>query len=121
MNLLTPDEMNKLPKWAQQYIKTLHTNLIDLKAEKRGWFEDNAETGQVLLPYFHGIRGLESEDQYLGRRQHVRFVPDNLVGTGHYLECNLDSQRGQLMIHGSMGPILIEPHASNVVAITLEK
>ena len=124
MDRLHPDDMKKLPKWAQRHLEVCYGNINCLARDKAALFRPVlAEDAVVVLPHFHGADLAPQDDQPLNKHQRVKFFP---LGNGknrwhNYIEVGLDSQRsGEVNIHGS-GTVESIPHASNSFSVRLER
>lgn len=124
MDKLTPEQMAKLPKWAQRHLEVCYNQINSLARDKAALFQVSPEDAQVVLTHFHGASGRdENDDQPLRKHQRVKFFP---LGPGNhrwqnYIEVGLTLDRpGEVCIHGS-GTVEIIPHATNTFNVRLER
>lgn len=114
------ERIRKLPKWAQDIIAQQAGTIESLRKDLRAVFSER-ETEASFESY-----GLDSPQAMPARL----YLPQGMVtfhlGRDRYgrehdmrisVERNLDGQRS-IRINGMVGPIYVEPQASNVVAIT---
>lgn len=121
MTKLTYEQMNKLPKWAQEHIRVLEMRLCKIENEKRQWFETNPDDALVLLPYFHDGNHMESNsDQSLRNSQIVRFYPEGRKDWSQCLDFRLNKDRQCVEVHGGVGGISIEPSSGNSCRVYLK-
>lgn len=103
--------IDKLPKWAQYEIKRLRDENARLKEELQ-MAVCEAET----KTYVASDELDKKARMFLPDYSRVRFE----LGPGEYLEVCRDQQEGHITVHGS-NCICVQPVASNVVRVSLEK
>lgn len=108
-------DVTKLPKWAQDEIFRLKSNLhmSDSRLAYMVGGKFNEDLSNVMLPYFK----MDMVDQYLPKDQRVQFqIPHPWVeARPGYIEVRHVDEHS-IDIHGSQ-PIWIEPGASNCCVI----
>jgi hypothetical protein len=104
----TPEEIDKLPKWAQSKVKTLQMRLSEANQELDR-IKENAPSN-TIVGFRNGMR--EEKPTYLKDNQLITFVLDD----GNYIMAK--TNKGELEINGSNSLITIHK-VSNSFAIKI--
>lgn len=106
---LTPEQLARLPKYAQQYIELLEGTLADARAKIQEGPEDSTAT---LEPYH------DTNRKPLGRSPHIRFKSDN----GSQYDLRHDAEADKIKISGNgrhfADTFVVLPDVSNAVILT---
>lgn len=106
----TPEQFDRLPKWARQRITLLEKNLAHAEETIRGQ-EDAAESEALLNPYSEG------QSRPLGKDVIVRFGREE----GTHFTVKYDAVRGTLDVMGVArkygDQMVVMPRGGNVVEI----
>jgi hypothetical protein len=109
---MTPEQLARLPKYAQQHIELLESSLEAARAKLQEGPEDSTAT---LDPYH------DTNRKPLGRNPHIRFKSDN----GTRYDLRHDAAANTLKISGNApnhwDTFVVIPDVSNAVIITHHK
>ena len=114
---MTPEQMAKLPRYAQDELNKLAADLRSFRRDLKSVLGGD-EKSRVYV-----VRFIDGEDQPLPLHTRVGFRlptqrrPDDCLG---YLEFKMDADAQSVEVHGSQA-IAVEPHSSNVCRIRLRE
>lgn len=102
------EDLNKLPRWAQQKIKTLEMRLAETTADLNAL--------QNNTPSEISYSRLGSQQGYLLPYTHVRFHMDNEPKSFNYIEGFFTLDDG-LYVNAGLGSLIVEPRATNAIVL----
>jgi hypothetical protein len=108
MNTPTPEQMQKLPKWAQEYIHLIELRYAEMKSEVSDYLDTLSES-QVYTR-----RGLGAP-RYLQTDSVTFVLPDGKV------DVTLSGDRIECCAQYGSADFFIKPHSSNVVSLEIRK
>lgn len=115
-NKITPEQIAKLPKWAQDHIRNLEQQASHWRETAKGVFQDT-ETNVSIQEYCQG----QFLTKHLEERVRVRFR----VGerSQDYISVGFEGEGiyKRLAINSGLGTIAVLPSASNSVGIVIHK
>lgn len=122
MDQLTPEEMAKLPKWAQRHLEVCYNHINSLARAKAAWFRTPPAQARIVLSHFHGANGTDDDDQPLQRHQRIKFyLTEEHHRWQNYIEIGLDLNHPDRINVQASGSIAVLPTAYNCCAIKLDK
>lgn len=118
MEEMTEEQLAKLPKWAQQYIRGCHANIRDLENQAKQMTQ-GPNGSRVRLVRFAG----DLEDQPLPNRTIVAFDAPISEDGKHlsYIEVRMDADGDGVYVNGAGSAITIEPAAANCATVRFRK
>lgn len=121
MQSLSDGQMAKLPKWAQEHLKTCYMRIDELKEAKHILFDQPSEDARVVLTRFYSLDAGDTSDQGLEDHQLIKFYPKADKGRwDEYIEVGLTRDEETITVRGCLTSIQIEPDASNSIRVRLK-
>jgi hypothetical protein len=106
-NIITDPRFEKLPKWAQDGIRSLDRERRNAITERDVAKMESGEDDSNV----HLVRGLHGEDIRLPKHSGVKFF----LGEGEFSYIEVRIRDGRLNVASGIGSLVIHPQVTNVI------
>lgn len=106
----TPDQLTRLPKWAQEYIETLERAVEDSQRVI-------TELQQDEPTEIYWTTGIRDEKKYIPNNARIYIERG---GEKHALLVHWDRQRDMLNVAAEFNNLIVHPHSSNWIHVKSE-